>query len=149
MKKLLALLVALSFAAGTVGFAAAQTTTPTTPGAEKKADDKAKKSGDKMDKMKAKIARGTVKTASADSIVVGGKEKDKAAEWTFAVDSKTSIKKGGKAVTAADLKVGDSVQVRYMDREGKAVAQSVTVTPPAKAKAANPCAGKNPCAAKK
>ena len=46
----------------------------------------------------------------------------KDAEWTFAVDSKTAIRKSGKAITAADLKPGDQVQVRYMDQAGKATA---------------------------
>ena len=57
---------------------------------------------------------GTVKSASADSLVVAGKEKGKDAEWTFAIDAKTAIRKSGKAVTAADVKPGDQVQVRYM-----------------------------------
>jgi hypothetical protein len=78
-------------------------------------------------KMAAKSAAGTVKSAAADSLVVAGKAKGKEAEWTFAVDSKTKIKKGGKNVTAADVQAGDSVSVRYMDHDGKMVAQSVNV----------------------
>jgi hypothetical protein len=88
------------------------------PAAEKKAPAK---------KPAAKTASGTVKSASADSIVVAGKEKGKDAEWTFAVDAKTTIKKGGKDVAAADLKAGDPVQVRYTEEGGKQVAHSVTV----------------------
>ena len=61
--------------------------------------------------------------------MVAGKEKGKDAEWTFAVDAKTAIRKSGKAVTAADLKPGDQVQVRYMDHEGKATATAVQVKP--------------------
>jgi len=88
---------------------------------------------------KAKNAMGTVKSASADSLVVAGKEKGKDAEWTFAVDSKTAIRKSGKAITAADLKPGDPVQVRYMDHEGKATAMAVQVKPGAtSAKAGQP-----------
>ena len=122
MKKLLALTVAIAFAAGTAGFAVAQTTAPP---AEKKADDKMEKKSEK--KMPTKSASGTVKSAGADSIVVAGKEKGKEAEWTFAVDPKTSIKKGGKAVTASDIKPGDSVSVKYHEMEGKAMASAITV----------------------
>lgn len=131
MRKFIALLIALVFTAATVGFALAQTSTTPAP-AEKKTE-KMDKAGDKTDakksdkKMAAKNANGTVKSASADSIVVAGKEKGKEAEWTFAVDAKTKIKKAGKDVKAADLKAGDSVHVRYMDMDGKAVASAVTV----------------------
>jgi len=124
VKKLIALSVAAVFALGAAGLALAQ---------DKKADDKkmeqsdmkAEKKADK--KPKAKTANGTVKSASADSIVVAGKAKGKDEEWTFGVDSKTSIKKGGKAITTGDVKVGDSVQVRYMEQGGKAMAQSLMV----------------------
>jgi len=60
-------------------------------------------------------------------VVVAGKEKGKDAEWTFALDPKTKVKKGGKDVSAGDLKPGDAVQVRYMDHDGKTVAQSINV----------------------
>ena len=123
MKKLIAMSVALLFAMGTAGLAVAQ---------EKKAEEKKSemKSDAKMDKKEKKAATksasGTVKSASADSLVVGGKMKGKDEEWTFGVDSKTAIKKGGKAITAADLKAGDSVQVKYTEDAGKMMAQSVT-----------------------
>ena len=116
MKKLLALVVALAFAAGSAGVVVAQAPTPAP--AEKKAE---------MKKMPVKNANGTVKAASADSIVVAGKERKKETEWTFGVAPKTSIRKGGKSITAADLKPGDAVHVRYMEMDGKAVAQSITV----------------------
>jgi len=124
VKKIVILFIAVVFVAGTTGFAFAQapTTTPTPKAEDKKMD----KSADKK-KMSAKSASGTVKSASADSVVVAGKEKGKDAEWTFAVDPKTKIKKGGKDASTADLKAGDSVQVRYMDHEGKTVAQSINV----------------------
>ena len=128
MKKLIAMCVALLFAMGTAGLAVAQ---------EKKAEEKKSdmksdmKSDTKMDKKEKKAATksasGTVKSASADSLVVGGKMKGKDEEWTFGVDAKTAIKKGGKAITAADVKVGDSVQVRYTEDAGKMMAQSVMV----------------------
>jgi len=125
VKRLIALCVALVFAMGAVGLAAAQ---------EKKADEK--KSDMKMEKKAdkkpaVKTANGTVKSGSADSLVVAGKAKGKDEEWTFAVDAKTSIKKGGKSVTAADLKPGDSVQVKYTEDGGKAIAQSVAAKAPA------------------
>ena len=122
MKKLIAVFGAVALAVGTVGYAAAQ---------EKKAEEKkADKAGGEMKKsdekkMKSKSASGTVKSATADSIVVAGKEKGKDAEWTFAIDAKTTVKKGGKAATAADVAAGDSVTVKYMEHEGKMVAQSV------------------------
>jgi len=132
VKKLVALFVGLAFVTGIVGFAAAQATAPAP---EKKAEEKkadAKKPEAKK-KAAAKKATGTVKAASADSVVVTGKDpKGKDAEWTFAVDPKTSIKKGGKAVTAADLKEGDQVTVAYSDQDGKNVASSVTAKGPAK-----------------
>ena len=128
MKTLVSLFVAVAFAAGFAGATAAQTTTTTPAPAEKKAADKpAEKPAKSEKKMASKNASGTVKSASADSVVVAGKDKGKDAEWTFAVDPKTKVKKGGKDATAADLKAGDSVSVRYMDHDGKMVAQSVTV----------------------
>jgi uncharacterized protein DUF5666 len=124
VKKLIAMCVALLFALGTAGLAVAQ---------EKKAEEKKSdmKSDTKMDKKEKKAATksasGTVKAASADSLVVGGKMKGKDEEWTFGVDPKTTIKKGGKAITAADVKAGDSVQVKYTEDAGKMMAQSVMV----------------------
>jgi len=129
VKRLLALVVSLSFVGATAFAAMAAGTAPATSDKkmEKSSDTK---SGDK--KMSAKTANGTVKSASADSIVVAGKDKGKDAEWTFSVDGKTTVKKGGKSVAAADLKPGDSVSVRYMDHQGKAVAQAVNVRSAAK-----------------
>ena len=124
MKKLIATCVGVLFAIGAAGLAVAQ---------EKKADEKKSemKSDAKMEKKEkkpaAKSASGTVKSASAENLVVAGKMKGKDEEWTFGVDAKTSIKKGGKAITAADVKAGDSVQVKYTEDAGKMVAQSVTV----------------------
>ena len=117
MKKLLALVVAVVFVAGSAGLVLAQTQT-SPPAAEKKAEKK----------MPVKSANGTVKSATADSIVVvAGKDKQKNVEWTFAVDAKTAIRKAGKSITVADLKAGDAVHVRYMNVDGKAVAQDISV----------------------
>ena len=120
MKRLTTLFLALAVAIGPVGLASASSQTQTAP-----KDDKAKAAAPK--KMTAKNVSGTVKSASADTVVVAGKEKGKDAEWTFAVDSKTKIKKAGKDITAADLKAGDGVAVRYMEHEGKAVAETINV----------------------
>jgi hypothetical protein len=132
VKKLIALPVAVVFALGMAGSAVAQEKKPETMKSDAPKSD-TMKSDTKMDKKKAatKTANGTVKSASADRVVVAGKEKGKDAEWTFAVDPKTSIKKGGKAITAADIKAGDSVQVKYTEADGKAMAQSVMVKGPA------------------
>jgi uncharacterized protein DUF5666 len=107
-----------------VGFAAAQTGTATDKQPAEKSD-KAEKKAEK--KASAKSASGTVKSASADSVVVAGKQKGKEAEWTFAVDPSTKIKKGGKDAAAADIQMGDAVQVKYSEKDGKMVAQMITV----------------------
>jgi hypothetical protein len=142
VKRSVALLIAMVFGIGLAGLAVAQTTTPapatpapaTTPApAQKPAEAKPK-----SDVKKAKTAVGAVKAASADSLVVAGKEKGKDMEWTFAVDSKTAIRKSGKAITTADLKAGDQVQVRYTDHEGKATAMAVQVKPGASSAKAQP-----------
>lgn len=112
MKKLSALFVTLVLVTSSVGLAFAQA--PPAPKAEEK-------------KMTSKNATGTVKSAGADSVVVAGKDKGKDAEWTFALDGKTKIKRAGKDVAPGDLKPGDAVQVRYMEHGGKAVAQAITV----------------------
>jgi hypothetical protein len=129
VKTLWAVVLAVAVAAGTAGYAAAQEKKPEEKKMEKSGE--MKKSDDM--KMKSKTASGTVKTASADSLVVAGKNQGKDAEWTFGVDAKTSIKKGDKAITAADLKAGDPVTVRYADHDGKALAQTVTVKAPPEA----------------
>jgi len=132
VKKLIALPLALVFALGTAGLVVAQEKKAEEKKSEMKSDAKPmEKKAEK--KPMAKTANGTVKSASADSVVVAGKDKGKDAEWTFAVDPKTTIKKGGKAITAADIKTGDSVQVKYTEADGKAMAQSVTVKAPAAA----------------
>jgi hypothetical protein len=143
VKRLAALLVTGVFVVGVSAPAVAQTQTPA-PAPEKKADkaaEKAEKPSDKAAKAAEKKpatrnANGVVRSAGADSVVVAGKEKGKDAEWTFAVDPKTKIKKGGKDITAKDLAAGDNVHVRYMDHEGKAMAMAITVRPAKRAEAA-------------
>lgn len=128
MRNLFALFTAVVFVAGTVGFAAAQTTAAP----EKKAG----YTKSEPSKTAAKSAAGTVKSAAADTLVVVGKDKDKAMEWAFAVGSNTIVEAGGKAIAIAELKAGDSVQVKYSEQNGKAVAQRVTVKAAATGKSA-------------
>jgi ribosomal protein S1 len=135
VKTLFAMVLALAVGAGTTGYAVGQEKKPEEKKMEKSGEMKKpgemKKSDDM--KMKSKMATGTVKSASADGLVVAGKDKGKDAEWTFAVDAKTNIKKGGKTITAADLKAGDPVTVQYAEHDGKATAQSVSVKAPSAA----------------
>lgn len=70
---------------------------------------------------------GTVKATSPDMVVVAGRDKGKDAEWTFGVEPTTDIRKGTKSIMAADLKPGDSVQIRFTEQEGKALARSIIV----------------------
>ena len=144
MKSFVAPIVAVVLGFGSVGTALAQATStapaqapaaaPTTTQAPAPAQ-KPAESKQKPMEAKAKKAHGMVKSASADSVVVTGKDKaqgskeTKDAEWTFAVDSKTAIRKSGKAVTAADLKPGDQVEVRYMDHGGKMTAVAIQIKP--------------------
>src|SRR6267142_4210358 len=137
VKRSVALLIAVVLGIGFARLAVAQTPAPapapapaTTPAPAQKPAETKQKSADMK---KTKNAQGTVKSTSPDSVVVAGKEKSKDAEWTFAVDSKTAIRKSGKAITAADLKAGDQVHVRYMDHDGKATAVSIQVKPGAAA----------------
>ena len=99
MKKLIALLIGVAFVAGLSGAAFAQGTTA--PKDEKKMEKPAAAPADK--KPAAHNASGTVKTAAADSIVVAGKTKGKDSEWTFSVDPKTKVRKGGSGQGKAEL----------------------------------------------
>lgn len=124
MKRLIALFVGFAFVAGTAGFVVAQTPATTDKKMEKSTDTKPAEK-----KMAVKVANGTVKSTAPDSVVVAGKDKGKDAEWTFSVTDKTKIKKAGKDIMAKDLMAGDSVNVRYMDHEGKATASTINVRP--------------------
>lgn len=125
-KKLFVLVLSALFLASSVGLAAAQAKPE--PGAqEKKGAEESKKVAEPTPGKavgKAKNANGTVKAATVDSLIVVGKDKK---EWTFAVDTKTAIKKAGKVVVATDLKEGDPVHVQFTDAEGKLLAKAVTV----------------------
>ena len=123
MKRVLATIVGVAFVFASAGLVGAQTSTPAPKTDDKKMEDKSS-----MKKAPHHTAVGTVKTAAPDNIVVGGKAKGKDTEWTFALDDKTKIKKGGKDVTAKDLATGDKVTVRYMDEGGKMTAMSVSAS---------------------
>lgn len=71
---------------------------------------------------------GTVKKTMDNGIVVMGHEIGKSdREWAFVLDAGTRIDGGGHPRGASDLREGDPVTVTYTDRDGKVVAQSVTV----------------------
>jgi hypothetical protein len=124
VKRILAGLAAFAVALAGVGGATAQTQSP--PG------QKATKPDDT--KIAAQTAVGTVKATLPDSIVVTGKVKGQDVEWTFGVDTTTKVRKASKDVTAAELRPGDSVRVRYLEQEGKTIAQHIAVTTPVKPK---------------
>jgi hypothetical protein len=79
-------------------------------------------------KLGTRSVTGTVKKTTDKGLVVVGHEtgqKDK--EWAFALDPATRIDVGGKVQVASELREGDAVTVTYTNRDGKIVAQSVTV----------------------
>ena len=86
------------------------------------------KAATKPSKLETRTVTGTVQSTTANAIVVRGMEKDKERAWAFSVDDKTTVRKGGQGHSAAALKEGDKVTVNYAERDGKIVAQSVTVT---------------------
>jgi hypothetical protein len=72
---------------------------------------------------------GTVTKTMAKGLVVMGRETGKKdREWAFVLNSGTRIDAGGQVRGASDLRQGDPVTVTYTNRDGKVVAQSVTVT---------------------
>jgi hypothetical protein len=71
---------------------------------------------------------GTVKQTTDKGIVVVGRETgEKDREWAFALEAGTRVKAGGQVRGVNDLRAGDPVTVTYTNRDGKIVAQSVTV----------------------
>jgi Domain of unknown function (DUF5666) len=82
----------------------------------------------KPSKLETRTVNGRVQSTTGTAIVVRGMEKDKEGDWAFSVDDKTTVRKGGQGASAATLKEGDRVTVNYTERDGKVVAQSVTVT---------------------
>jgi hypothetical protein len=98
-------------------------------GAAKPAAESVKtESGRDEAKIGPRTVTGTVKATTDKGFVVVGREtgqKDK--EWAFAVDGATRVNAVGKAQTAKELREGDPVTVTYTNRDGKIVAQRVTV----------------------
>ena len=123
MRTLVFLALVLAVTVATAGLAVAQTGTAA-PTLDKKTDKPAAKA--------TRNINGTVRSASADTVVVAGREKGKEAEWTFAVEPTTNVRKGSKSIMAGDLKPGDAVNVRFVERGGKAMAESIIVRTPRK-----------------
>lgn len=74
---------------------------------------------------------GTVKSKSDHGLVVLGRESGQTdKEWAFALDPATKIDAAGKARQLAEMKEGEQVTVTYTNRDGKIVAQTVTVDAP-------------------
>jgi len=143
VKEFIGPLVAALLLMGGLDLAEAQTPAagPSQDRKMEKSADKMEKSVDKDDKTAMQTAVGRVKSVSSGSLVVMGKSKGQGAEWTFVLDAQTRIRKEGKDVTAADLKEGDGVQVRYMEQGGKHIAQTVrarAVPPKSEAKPDKP-----------
>ncbi len=107
-KKLFALLLSLAFLHATVGLATAQEKRVANPCA---ANPCAAKPA-----TKAKTAEGTVKSVSAMSLVIEGKDKK---EWTFIIS-------GAVAEAAKKLKAGDTVSISYTEADGKMMAGKIT-----------------------
>ncbi len=123
-----ALLVTVAFAGGAIAQAPAKTEKPgaaTTPAPEKATKpEKAKEA--KPKEAKAMKASGTVAAYEAGKMIKVKGSKDK--EWTFDVTGDTKMK--------GDVKEGAKVTVMYKKEGEKMVANSISVAPPAKKKAA-------------
>ena len=123
-----ALLVTMAFAGGAIAQAPAKTEKPgaaTTPAPEKATKpEKAKEA--KPKEAKAMKASGTVAAYEAGKMIKVKGSKDK--EWTFDVTGDTKMK--------GDVKEGAKVTVMYKKEGEKMVANSISVAPPAKKKAA-------------
>ncbi len=114
-----------------------------------KAERKPAPGGAAQNSKDARRLAGTIKSGAPDRIVVSARGK----EWTFAVDAKTAITREGSAVSATDVKAGETVRVWYTTQDGKMVAQRVAVRPgDAAGRMSNPGAAQkpaNPCAPKR
>jgi hypothetical protein len=130
MRQSLTWIVMVAFLLGLAAPVLAQSTTAPAAPAPAPAPAPAQKAPAKAEMKKVekpKSASGTVKSASADSLVlVAGKDKK---EWTFELDKDTKITKGGKAATAADLAADDNAMVTYTEHDGKMHAKSVSAKP--------------------
>src|SRR5512135_2972377 len=127
---LIALLVTVAFAGGAIAQAPAKTEKPAAA-PEKAAPAAAPEKAAKPEKAKPKEAKamkasGTVAAYEAGKMIKVKGPKDK--EWTFDVTGDTKMK--------GDVKEGAKVTVMYKKEGDKMVANSISVAPPAKKKAA-------------
>jgi hypothetical protein len=77
-----------------------------------------------------KTVMGTVKSATADSLVLVTTGKDKKTkEWTFVLDHGTKIHRAAKTVDAKALAEKDTARVSYREAQGKMIATDVAVRP--------------------
>ena len=120
-------LAAPVFAQGTTQTAPAAPATPAKPAAPATGAPAAST----KPKVATKTTTGTVKSASADGLmlVTMGKDK-KEKEWAFVLDKDTKITKAKKAIEVKDITAKDSATVVYADADGKMVAKTVTINPP-------------------
>jgi len=133
MRRFSAWLVMVTFLLSLAVPALAQQTPPAAAPASKAPAPGAKA---EVKKVSTKSASGTVKSASADSLVlVAGKDKK---EWTFALDKDTKITKGGKAAKVEEVAADDSATVSYVEMDGKMHARTVSVKVKAAAAAPKP-----------
>lgn len=101
--------------------AAGSTTTPPAAPSKPAAPAAAKKPS-------TKAVVGTVKSATADSLVLVTTGKDKKVkEWTFVLDHDTKIHKADKSVDAKALAEKDTARVSYKQADGKMIATDVAV----------------------
>ena len=117
MRRVAAVTLALTLACSTIPAAAQQKPSP----------DPAR--GADRSSVGMRSVTGTVKKTTEKGLVVLGREtgqKDK--EWAFVLDASSRIDAGGKSAT--ELREGDAVTVIYTNRDGKIVAQTVTVKTP-------------------
>ena len=78
-------------------------------------------------KLGTRSVTGTVKDATANGLVVVGRETGQdEKEWAFAVDTGTRIDAGGQPRASA-LRAGEPVTVTFTDRDGKIVAQNIKI----------------------
>ncbi len=76
----------------------------------------------------------TANSFTVKETVKGGGE---AKEITFNMGDKAKVMVHGKPANLQDLKVGDSVTVRYIEQDGRNIAEECNVAKPATAKASH------------
>jgi len=125
VKKAVAIIVALLFVFAVASFALAAEEKKAAPApVEKKAEEK------KVEKKAVpKQVTGEIKAIDKEkkTVTVTKKVKDKVTETVVAADDKTKIMEGKDKKSFADLKVGDKVKVVYEEKDGKNIANSITI----------------------